>query len=89
MRILEGGKVLEGYTCIRRNTVISTARPSHCMVYTLYLVRRRVGRFVQVDDSVPDVVVDWSSQRGAPGLQWGVVASPDHHTVIVLERKHT
>ena len=47
----------------------------------------RVGRLVQVDDSVLDVVTDGAPQGRTAGLEGSVVACANHHAVVVLRNK--
>ena len=48
-------------------------------------MRRRVGRLVQVDETMTHVVLDRSLVRRAARLQWCVVAGANVHTMIVLQ----
>lgn len=53
----------------------------------LYLVRRRVGRLVEVDHSVPHVLLQFALQGGAPARDGHVVRRSALELIVVAEQQ--
>lgn len=50
-------------------------------------VRRRVGGFIQVGDTIANVFVDRAAQGGVAAGDWGVMAGANMKLVVILEEQ--
>lgn len=49
-------------------------------------MRGRIGRLVQVDDSIPDIIIKGAFERRMASRDRGVVTSADIELVVILEQ---
>nr|PNR30199.1 hypothetical protein PHYPA_026515 [Physcomitrium patens] len=71
---------------IQRPTVPGLVHPQHAPNPCHHLVRRRVRRLVQIDHSIPHVIVKRPLQRRVPRRQRRVMPRPHVQLVVILQQ---
>ncbi|EOA24056.1 hypothetical protein CARUB_v10017275mg [Capsella rubella] len=70
---------------VKSSTVTSFLNTEDTLNPSNNLVRRRIRGFIEIDDTVPDIFLKRTFERGVTGADWSVVTGTDVELVVVLE----